>query len=51
MAQSKEIYNAHVVINRVHKAEIGFCPIVKVPIRTQIDLKEPTIEDLSSNHA
>lgn len=40
MQNKLEIFNAHVTINRVNKVEIGFCPIIRVPIRSQAEADE-----------
>lgn len=40
MQNKFDVFNAEIKITRVHKAEIGFCPIVRVPIRTQAEADE-----------
>lgn len=39
-ANKFECYNAQITINKVNKVEIGFCPIIRVPIRTQAEADE-----------
>ncbi len=34
-ANKFECYHAQITINKVNKVEIGFCPIVRIPIRSQ----------------
>lgn len=40
MQNKFEVYNAEVKIARVHKAEIGFNPIIRVPIHNQMEADE-----------
>lgn len=40
MQDKFEVYKAEVSITRVKKAEVGFCPIVRIPIRTQQEADE-----------
>ena len=40
--KNNEIYNAGIKITEVNKAEIGFCPIIRVPIHSQIEVDEYT---------
>lgn len=35
-----EVYKSEVTITRVEKVEVGFCPIVRIPIRTQQEADE-----------
>jgi hypothetical protein len=37
MRNEFEVFKAETTIKRVAKAEIGFCPIIRVPIRTQAE--------------
>jgi hypothetical protein len=40
MKNKFEVYNAEVTITKVNRAEIGFCPIIRVPIHNQMEADE-----------
>lgn len=40
MQNKFEVFNAHTTIKRVNKIEMGFCPIIRVPIRSQAEADE-----------
>lgn len=40
MQDKFEVYKSEVSVTRVRKVEIGFCPIVRIPIHTQQEADE-----------
>lgn len=40
MQNKFEVFNVHTTVTKVNKVEIGFCPIVRVPIRNQQEADE-----------
>ena len=40
MKNEFEVFNAHTTIKRVNKIEMGLCPIIRVPIRSQAEADE-----------
>lgn len=40
MKKMMQCYSAKVTINKVDKINMGFCPIIRVPVRNQMEAEE-----------
>lgn len=40
MKKMMQCYSAKITINKVDKINIGFCPIIRVPVRNQMEAEE-----------
>ena len=40
MEKTMQCYSAKVTINKVDKVDLGFCPIIRVPIRNKMEADE-----------